>query len=251
MLATWLSAQNDGDFAAYSALYGKAFLGIRRTSDGREKKMKLKAWKADRKKMFKKAMEVAADNPQVKTSETGATISFLQRWKSGSYADHGTKVLKLAYDKAGAMQIVREELLSSTPGWEDDPSTVLDATDMVGTISVWVQEEGIDPNEGCTSVTYVLYMKDKKRHTLSKELGGGFVPTDDSGRTTIAVPPGGDGLYEFGEWCAGGADYYQVKQSGDALIVLYKGVDEGEEKSQEFQTILTVQLPAGAKIKAK
>ncbi len=65
-------AQNQGDFAAYAALYDAKFVGIRRTSDGGEKKMKWKAWKADRKKMFKGKQEVAADDVKVKAIDGGA-----------------------------------------------------------------------------------------------------------------------------------------------------------------------------------
>jgi hypothetical protein len=115
-LDAWVAAQNDGDFAAYGALYARTFVGIRRTSDGRAKKMKWKAWKADRKKMFKKKMTVAADKPTFEVLDGRVQVSFLQRWKSGSYADHGTKHLVLAPDKAGVLHIVKEELLSSTPG---------------------------------------------------------------------------------------------------------------------------------------
>jgi hypothetical protein len=252
LLDSWLAAQQGGDFAAYSALYAKKFVGIRRTPDGGEKKMKLKAWKADRKKMFKHTMEVAADKPVVKATKTGATVQFLQRWKSGKFADHGTKVLVLAYDKDGTtLQILKEELLSSTPGWEDDPSTTVDATALVAPITVKVLMEGINPNEGCTDVSYVLYLKDKKGHTVSREIGGGFIPTEDGMKTTEPVAPGDDPLYTMGAWCAGGEDDYQVVKSGDALVLRYKGLDEGEAPDMDWTTVATVQLPEGAKIKAK
>jgi hypothetical protein len=251
VLDSWLAAQNGGDFAAYSTLYAKTFVGIRRTSDGGEKKMKWKAWKADRKKMFKKKMEVAADNPKVKAGDTGATITFMQRWKGGGYADHGTKVLVVGYGKDGTMRITKEELLSSTPGWEDDPSTTLDATDLVSPITVKVLMEGINPNEGCTDVSYVLYLKDKKGHAHAREIGGGFIPTEDGMKTTEPVGVGDDPLYAMGAWCAGGEDDYQVVHSGDALVLRYKGLDEGEAPDMDWTTVATVQLPPGAKLRAK
>src|SRR5437899_2903508 len=60
----WLAAQNQGDFDAYVALYDPSFVGIKRTSDGGETKLKLKKWKADRKKMFAAKQEVVAENVQ-------------------------------------------------------------------------------------------------------------------------------------------------------------------------------------------
>src|SRR5688500_18392447 len=81
LVESWVAAQNDHDFAAYTAFYAKSFVGIRRTSNGGEKKMKLAAWKKDRKKMFRvKSMKVAADNLTIKVTQTGARAKFMQRY---------------------------------------------------------------------------------------------------------------------------------------------------------------------------
>jgi hypothetical protein len=256
VLDAWVGAQTSRDFAAYTKLYAPKFVGIRRTSDGAEKKMKLKAWLADRKKMFKlKQQDVVAENPKITADDKGATITFLQRWKGGGYADHGGKILKLAYDKGGALTIMHEELLSSTPGWEDDPSTTLDETKLVGPITVRVKGEGIEQHGDCTGATYVMYIKDKKGFTIQKEIGQGVVMSDDDegGVTTMKIEPSAKKgvIFDFGQWCAGGGDYYQVIKSGDALVVRYKSADEGSDEPEKFTTTLTVQLPAGAKVSPK
>ncbi len=261
VVAAWLAAQNDGDFKAYAASYDAKFVGIRRTSDGREKKMKLKAWKADRKKMFKRTQVVAADELKLEVTAAGVTARFLQRWKSGSYADHGTKLLRLAYTKAGAMKIAREELLSSTPGWDDDKSAVLDVTALVSPITIMLKGEGIDENDGCQNVTWVMYLKDAKKKVVQREIGQGDLMVDTSSgaqpSTIDADPAGATGtLYEVGEWCAGGADEYTVKHSGDALVVRYKSTgectyDEPDCDPSTTETVLTIKLPEGAQVRAK
>jgi hypothetical protein len=227
VLDAWVKAQTGGDFKAYTALYDKSFVGIRRTSDGAEKKMKLKAWLADRKKMFKlKKVEVTADNAKI----DGDTITFLQRWRGGGYEDHGTKVITLSGDL-----IVKEELLSSTPGWDDDPATTVDATGLKSPLTARVRAEGIKHNDvaDCTEATYVLYLKDKKGTVIQKEIGKGIIGQQDDMPTTYPIAPNAKTglLFDFGEWCAGGGDYYQVKLSGDALVVLYKAADEGDTAS--------------------
>jgi hypothetical protein len=263
LVESWLKAQNDHDFAAYTGLYAKKFVGIRRTSDGGEKKMKLKAWKSDRKKMFKvKSMKVAGDNQKITVTKDGAIVTLMQRYEAGSYSDHGTKMLVLVYDAAGPLQIMKEELLSSTPGWDDDPDTTVDASGLTGPITVKVRGEGINPNVqmDCTSVSYVLYLKDKNGKTLSRELGYGQVNVTYDLPTTMKIEPNATKglIFDMGEWCAGGGDYYRVKWSGDALVVLYKAMDEhppdedpADIPEEKFETVLTIQLPSGAKVKAK
>lgn len=261
VVTAWLAAQNDGSFTAYSALYARDFVGIRRTSDGGEKRMKRKAWLADRKKMFKRKQQVAADSLTVTVKDGTAIARFVQRWKGGGYADHGVKVLRLAPDKAGTLQITREELLSSTPGWEADPGKVLDATALASPITVTMKGVGILEEDGCQSVTWVVYLKDKKKRVVQKEVGLGVLMIDTSSddvRSTIDVAPEGDKgtLFAVGEWCAGGADHYTITKSGDALIVNYRGVgecphDEPDCDPETRDTVLTIQLPEGAKVRAK
>lgn len=98
-----------------------------------------------------------------------------------------------------------------------------------------------------------MYLKDRSGKTLQREIGGGDLQVE--GVTTQRMEPGDDPLYEFGDWCAGGADRYQIEKSGDALIVRYKGEDEGTEDEPapepHWETKLTVRLSDGAKIRAR
>jgi len=109
-LQAWLDAQNGGHFAAYSALYDAKFVGVVRAADGDETTKTWKAWKRDRKKRFKHAQQVAADDVHVKPIEGGAVVTFLERWKGSGHADHGTEVIVMRGGK-----IVHEERLFSDP----------------------------------------------------------------------------------------------------------------------------------------
>ena len=107
-LDRWLKAQNQGDFAAYSALYAPAFAGVRRSGTS-VKTFDRDGWLADRKRMFGEKMIVRADNPVVKPDGDRIAIDFEQTWESGSYADKGPKRIVLA----GGL-VVSEEMLAST-----------------------------------------------------------------------------------------------------------------------------------------
>ena len=107
-LDRWLAAQNQGDFAAYSALYAPAFAGVRRSGTS-VKEFDRDGWLADRKRMFGDKMIVSADNPEVTQAGDRITIEFEQTWESGTYADKGPKRIILA----GGL-VVSEEMLAST-----------------------------------------------------------------------------------------------------------------------------------------
>jgi hypothetical protein len=126
-LATWTEAQKKLDFAGYIALYEPhTFRGVKRTSKGKTTEHDFTGWKADRKRMFDKKFELATDLIAVETwRDRGSrlkggisVVRFTQRWKSGSYADHGIKVLHLWHQKPGQLRIVYEDLLNSEPGWD-------------------------------------------------------------------------------------------------------------------------------------
>ena len=255
VVADWLAAQNRGDFAKYAASYDAGFVGIRRTANGGEKRMKLKAWSADRKKMFKRPQQVVGDGLTLTVNGGVVTVRMLQRWKGGGYADHGTKVLRLAHDRAGAMKIVHEELLSSTPGWDDDPGKVLDATGLASPITARLRAEGIERGAGCPHVTWVLFLQDKTK-TLQREIGRtDMMLDDDDTSTTLRAEPGdATDLFEVGEWCAGGQTVFTVKRSGDALVVVATSNEECPSDEPDCdpdftETILTVNLPEGAKVR--
>lgn len=111
LFGRWLEAQNRGQFAAYAALYGTGFRGVRR-SGKKVVRLDLQGWLADRKRMFRRPMKVAASRVQITVSSAGATVRFVQDWSSGSYRDVGTKVLDLARTPAG-LRITAEDMLTS------------------------------------------------------------------------------------------------------------------------------------------
>ena len=85
-LNDWLAAQNKGSYSDYAAMYSKSFVGIRRSGKS-TRKFDYDAWLKDRKNMFKKKMLVAASSPEIKISETTASVKFEQIWESGTYKD--------------------------------------------------------------------------------------------------------------------------------------------------------------------
>jgi ketosteroid isomerase-like protein len=111
LLDRWLDDQNKGDFAAYEKLYADDFIGVRR-SGPRTATFDRSGWLQDRQRMFRKKMEVEAQNVRVFARPGSARVVFTQRWSSGSYHDLGPKHLVLRH-APGGYQIVREELFAS------------------------------------------------------------------------------------------------------------------------------------------
>ena len=255
----WVKAQNAGDLAAYGALYDAKFVGIKRTNDGGSKTYSLATWKADRKKMFKVAQKVAAEGVSVVIKDGKVTVELTQRYQAGGYADHGDKELVMKAGTGGKLAIVREEMLYSAPGWQSDPKAEFDASALASPITATVKQDATDPShvDDCGSVSYTLVLVDAKGKKLTTDVGSGVIMIDKA-HDTMAADPTADKLFEFGQWCAGGADYYQIVKNGDSLVVRYKGEDEGGDPSDPddpanapatWETRLTVKLPAGAKVK--
>jgi hypothetical protein len=254
-LTAWVKAQTDGDFTAYGALYDAKFVGIKRTSDGGQNKFTLVKWKADRKKMFKNPQKVAADGASVVIKDGKVLVDFVQRYQQGSYADHGDKELVLKAGAGGKLAIVREEMLYSAPGWDADPKAELDASALASPITAKVRQVAADAThlDDCGGVSYTLELTDAHKKKLSMDIGSGVIMVEKA-TDVIDADPTADKLFEFGQWCAGGADYYQIVKSGDSLVVRYKGEDEGGGEDDPapaatWDTRLTVKVPAGAKLK--
>lgn len=105
----WLQTQNEGNFEAYTALYAKAFQGIKHVgpetlSYGHE------SWLSDRGRMFRTDPMVSIDEPSYVYSGVTAVVRFEQRRKSKEFEDLGQTVLVLVKDPSG-VHIVREEVL--------------------------------------------------------------------------------------------------------------------------------------------
>lgn len=137
LLGRWLAAQNQRKLDAYRALYAPDFSGIRRTPSGEEKKLDLAAWEADRRRLFEKPQMVAADEVKITVLPAGEVeVTFIQRWKSPSAADHGPKELRLRRGADGQYRIVREDLRSSTKGWGEDNVVEVDGTSLKSPVTV-------------------------------------------------------------------------------------------------------------------
>ncbi len=111
VLQTWLQAQNARDFARYATLYAADFQGVRRSGE-RTVRLNREAWLRDRERMFKAPMSVDADYTQVVTAQDSASVTFVQRWSAGRFADVGQKRMSLRR-LGGNLVIASEELLCS------------------------------------------------------------------------------------------------------------------------------------------
>ncbi len=111
LLETWVKAQNAGDFETYASLYAERFHGTKR-SGTRSRTFQRRAWLRDRKRMFGKAMQVEATEPEVLATAGTARLLFEQSWASGRYKDIGPKQLVVVRER-GELKIAREEMLQS------------------------------------------------------------------------------------------------------------------------------------------
>ena len=118
LVKEWVKAQNDGDFGAYKASYADKFYGVKRVGP-KTYKYDHDGWVKDRARMFKKKMEVKADDIDIQPSSTSAVVKFTQTWASGSYKDVGPKQLVIV-EQGGALKISSEEMLSSKIKGADD-----------------------------------------------------------------------------------------------------------------------------------
>ncbi len=112
LVERWKAAQNRGDFAGYQGLYAARMTGIKRVG-ARVFTFDRAGWMADRGRMFKKKMEVAADQVEVSPSGSSALVRLQQTFEQGKFQDVGRKELVVVRE-AGGLRIAREEMLSST-----------------------------------------------------------------------------------------------------------------------------------------
>lgn len=248
LLVAWLDAQNKGDHAAYMALYGAGFQGVRRTADGAAKNLDRDGWSKDRANLFKGKQQVAAENVVKKVDGDRVTLTFLQRWKSDQAADHGQKVMELAVVD-GALRIVREELESSERGWEDGKPKPLDATSLVSPITMTVERVRKPDNGDCSETHLRLHLVDAKNQ--EKQLDYGTI----TGMAGDATSPGGKlapkaGEYtDLGVYCAGLQQGYSLKVVGDTIVAFSVWMDEESGPGKESNVVVT--LPKGAKVTTK
>jgi hypothetical protein len=184
------------------------------------------------------------------------TVSIVQRYQSGNYADHGDKTMTLAPGKDGKLEIVREEMMYSAPGWDADPKAELDATTLVSPITVRVRQDADEPDiistceDGhcCGEVTYTVRLTDAKGKKIEHAIGASLVPF--SRPTETFEPASGDPLFELGEEPCGEVEVaYRIVRDGNALVVRRNFLGEEAKQDIPWTTDLTITLPAGATIK--
>jgi hypothetical protein len=111
LVQRWLSAQNEHEFAAYSALYATRFSGTKRVGSY-SKRFDRSAWLRDRQPMFRDGVTVQATELQVSGSAGAVRVVFTQDFSAPGFHDRGLKELFLIAQPGGLL-ITREEMLVS------------------------------------------------------------------------------------------------------------------------------------------
>lgn len=259
LLQRWVAAQNAGNAADYLALYDAAsFTGIRRTADGSAVHLAFDAWRAERSKMLSAKPTVAADQPSVvgrrrdpSLGEGMLRVTFVQRWRSSAYADHGPKVLKLS---GRPLRIVYEELVSSASGWADADSkaTVVDGTAL--TSPVTLRLTAALPKDAESPGVLSLTATDAKGARVVVPLGKHLGLA-----ASYAPEPAGAGfLYKATAWYAGAGDDFNVARDGAGVTVKSRWLQEVMEEEQgkvpdhgPFVDLARLTLAPGAEVVAR
>lgn len=115
-VSEWLTSQNERQVADYGTLYASDFIGVKRTSRGRQTTYHLAAWLKDRGQTLTSAdnLNISITNQEISVRPEGAQVSFNQYFKTSKYGDWGPKVLQIRTTPDG-LQIYREEMLASYP----------------------------------------------------------------------------------------------------------------------------------------
>jgi hypothetical protein len=110
-LERWLAAQNEHDFAAYSALYAARFAGTKRVGSY-SKRFDRAGWLRDRQAMFQDGVVVAISDVRLSGSAGAVRAVFTQDFVAPGFHDTGEKELFLLAQPSG-FAISREEMLVS------------------------------------------------------------------------------------------------------------------------------------------
>lgn len=106
-----MSAQNEHDFAAYSALYAARFSGTKRVGSY-TKRFDRAGWLRDRQPMFRDGVVVQATELQLSGTPSAVRVVFTQDFVAPGFHDRGAKELFLVAQPGGLL-IAREEMLVS------------------------------------------------------------------------------------------------------------------------------------------
>jgi len=107
----WLTAQNEHDFAAYSALYATRFSGTKRVGSY-TKRFDRSGWLRDRQPMFRDGVVVQATELKLSGTADAVRAVFTQDFVAPGFHDSGQKELFLVAEPRG-LSIAREEMLVS------------------------------------------------------------------------------------------------------------------------------------------
>jgi hypothetical protein len=120
LVTEWVAAQNARDMKRYEKCYASSFVGVRRTPNGTSGKMTLPEWLKDRASIYSEPVEVVIEDENIQTHENlqTAEVYVLQRFRRGSYAEHGHKKLEVLREGDG-LRFVSEEMTDSKRGWDD------------------------------------------------------------------------------------------------------------------------------------
>jgi hypothetical protein len=276
-LAEWTEVQKKLDFAAYAALYEPhTFRGVKRTAKGGVKEFDFAGWKIDRGRMFEKKFEIATEPLAVETwldkgsgLKAGiAVVRFTQHWKSGSYADHGIKVLHLWQEKPGQMRIVYEDLLNSEPGWDRVAENVKVAdlappADVVHALALWkkLAPTGADYHEKLASIPADPAVSAPM--ALALIAGGEFTCTD-----TVEYGECGEDHTNFADfnlkstfadpclrrrlalWALPELDPADIRLVADTLIAMLEMPDEPETELQAAALAAFERAPEAIRLRA-
>lgn len=259
LVDAWLATQNGGDFAKYVALYDEAnFHGIKRLGDGGEKSYTFATWKADREKMVLAKATVVADGRHFAMKGDTLEATFVQRFRQGSYEDHGKKVLSFKKTDSGngVWKIVREEMKTSANGFNDPKVAVkeVDLSARPGPLAVSLRWEtgkaAADAPEGFSSHKLRLTVADAKG---KKDVYDLYQETSDRPVDAAPLAPSTTKglLFEESFWWAGAGDGFRVAVDAEHLVVKHKIQEEGngEEGVGGFDgpyvDELRIALPAG------
>lgn len=116
LLVAWERAQDNRSFATYQACYDSSFVGVKSYKTGSSQTLSYNAWMADRRRMFKVAVNLNVDisNLQIRVEGDTATAEFDQYYRSLRYSDWGPKEIRVKMTPSGA-KVVYEILKTSYP----------------------------------------------------------------------------------------------------------------------------------------
>jgi hypothetical protein len=254
LVRAWVKAQVAGRADAYFALYDAAsFVGIKRTRAGAEKRLDFAQWKADRKRMLAKRPRVVADRRKALSwleesdlAEGVVQVRFVQRFRVGRYADHGEKVLDIGVVD-GKARILREEMLSSSDGWDDARIQTLDGRRLVSPIEakLYSQPAPEDSSEGLLR----LVLTDARGTSVVSEL-----PVYGDSLEPGACTPVKEGqvLYDEGMWQGDGGAEIVVLRDGVGVVVKRRFVaDLGPNQALDegpWEDLVRIRLAKGAQV---